>query len=162
MAIGGPTPEDFVADVSRWCERAEERGNEALLAIGEAVLAKVKERTPVRTGWLRANWQIVVKGEAIGMTQDRGGERTPGPFSAQGTQGAGGVTVSLRGRVELGDTLQIVNPVSYAAAIEFGREIHLKDGNTKHIAGRAMVQQTMAEIEDIAREAIAKLEGRQS
>ena len=159
--MADPDPMQFSADVSRWCDGQKARAEEAFLAIGYAVLREVREKTPVRTGWLRANWQIVIKGEAVGMTKPAGGEREHTAFSAQGTapaSAASGLTMTLRGRVELGDVIQIVNPVAYAAPIEFGREIQKKDGSITHVPGRGMVQQTMADLPRIAAQAIADLE----
>ena len=51
----------------------------------------------------------------------------------------------------------ILNPVSYARAIEYGREIQRKDGQTTRTHGRGMVQQTVSELPQIAQRVVASL-----
>jgi len=61
---------DFAFDVSAWCDRAEAKAREVFLAIGLDALTRVKELTPVRTGNLRAGWQIVRKEDALPVDRE--------------------------------------------------------------------------------------------
>lgn len=206
--------EDFSVQVGRWCELAGSRARQAFLAIGYGALTSVKQKTPVRTGYLRANWQLVRDGAAVpieraprqknlnierdllatganiagGMAGWTGGAAAGAAIgSAFGGVGAvpgaaiGGVVGGLAGSfagsevaqrgveaaydaantreevsdVRLGEKLVIVNPTSYARAIEYGRQVRGQDGAIRHMAGRGMMQQTIAEMPQIAAMAVA-------
>jgi hypothetical protein len=58
-------------------------------------------------------------------------------------------------QVQLGEKLRIVNPTSYARSIEYGRNIVTADGKASQTPPRGMVQQTVAEMPEIAAQAIA-------
>jgi hypothetical protein len=60
----------FSADVSAWCDRAGEQARQVFLAIGFDALTRVKELTPVRTGNLRAGWQLVRRQDALPVDRD--------------------------------------------------------------------------------------------
>lgn len=155
--------DDFSVNVSRWVERAKEQGRAAFVGIGFQALSRVKELTPVDTGWLRSNWQIQRDGEAAPATRaalpaDPGKAAemlkelkdeqalTSTPEGRQAAEGAAGA--------QLGEKLIVVNPVVYARAIEFGREIQKKDGTIVHAQGAGMVAQTVTEIPQIAEEVV--------
>lgn len=59
--------------------------------------------------------------------------------------------------LRLGEVLVILNPVIYARAVNYGREYHRKDGGVTRTQGRAMVQQTIAEMDTIAERALRRL-----
>lgn len=159
-------PDDFVADVTRFVAKAKEQGRIAFLAIGFEALAAVKEKTPVRTGWLRSNWQIQREGEAIptvrqalSMDPTRAAQQLKEMKDEQATSGSPDARAAAEGAMDaqLGEKLRIVNPVVYARAIEYGREIEKKDGTTVRTNGAAMVQQTINELPVIAEEVVKNL-----
>lgn len=125
---------DFAADVARWVEKAKGRADAAFRGTAEAALARVKELTPVRTGNLRANWQITLGGEAVRTLAN---DNPDNPLSAVVTE------------ARIGQVLLITNPVSYARPIEFGYQRETKAG-TVEVSGRFMLTQTMAELPQIA------------
>ncbi len=51
---------DFDADLSEFVRKAKRRLVVFYINLGQMALARVKELTPVKTGNLRANWQLVV------------------------------------------------------------------------------------------------------
>jgi phage tail tape-measure protein len=51
----------------------------------------------------------------------------------------------------------IVNPIKYAPFVEYGYQMKLKNGGTKHIEGRNMMTQTMLELPQIATRVIRDL-----
>lgn len=81
----------FAFDVSRWCDKAEGQARAVFLAIGLDALTRVKELTPVRTGNLRAGWQLVRKEDA--MPVDREVIRTAAEIGGGLAVGAGGAKV---------------------------------------------------------------------
>ena len=198
--------DDFSAQVGDWCDLAGAKARVAFLAIAYGALTRVKELTPVDTGYLRANWQVVRGDQAVPVET-----RPRDKDSASGTRdlvvsGAGAVAGQLGlmagaavggaiggpagviagaaalnqvasalgeamagkaydlnaarepvAQVQLGEKLHIVNPTQYARAIEFGANRPNADGSQGKTAPRAMAQQTVAEMPDIAAKAIAPL-----
>jgi hypothetical protein len=195
--------DDFSSQVGAWCDLAGARARVAFLAIAYGAQARVKQLTPVDTGYLRANWQVVRGGQAIpveriprqknedtdretatsiagavaGMVGGTVGTMAGGALGGPGGAIAGMVALSqaatmiaeeMAGRsydaanarpplaeVQLGEKLHIVNPTNYARVIEFGREMIGQDGKARKVAPRAMAQQTVAEMPEIAAQAIA-------
>lgn len=127
---------DFDYDVSQWVAKSKSKGDQVFRAIAEAAVARVKELTPVRTGFLRANWTAIMKGDS---------EPKPGE--------SGGANRIATARA--GDVISIVNPVAYARAVEYGRTVPSKDG-MRTIPGRGMVQQTIAEMPSIAERVVRR------
>jgi len=171
---------DFATQVGKWCDLAEDRARVAFLAIAMAAQQAVKLKTPVDTGYLRANWQVVRGDELIPV------ERTPREKVERATNDVSGAVLSQAAAainsgtpavsameaivaaasgdlaerrdlsaVQLGDTLHVVNPTSYARDIEFGRQIQRADGTVTRTKGAAMAQQTVAEMPEIAARAVA-------
>lgn len=118
----------FSASVKEFVRKAKVNQGLALRAVGEAALFRVKELTPVRTGYLRAGWAFQMPVDQISATS----------------------------------TLTIINPVTYAARVEFGFVGADKAGREWHQQGRGMMQQTIAEMPKIAATALAGLFGRSS
>lgn len=138
--------ETFEMEVTRWVEKAKARSNAALLAIAQDALARVKELTPVRTGNLRANWQVVVAGdEAEVMRLSATATYVPPTENA--------APLSFK----IGDTLLIMNPVVYARRIEFGYVGTDSRGRAYHQDGRGMMQQVIAEMPRIAEKAVRRI-----
>lgn len=64
--------DDFAVQVGAWCDKAERYSREAFIAIAWDALTRVKELTPVRTGWLRSNWQAVTDGSDLPVERREG------------------------------------------------------------------------------------------
>ena len=196
--------DDFSAQVGAWVDLAGAQARVAFLAIAYGAVTRVKELTPVDTGYLRANWQVVRGEQAVpvetrprdkdsatgnkdlvvsgaGALAGQAGVMLGGTIGGMvgGPGGAIAGAVALNqaataigeaiagkayetnatrqpvGEVQLGEKLRIVNPTSYARAIEFGANRTTADGKQTKTAPRAMAQQTVAEMPEIAAKAIA-------
>lgn len=81
-------PDSFSFDVSAWCDRAEEKARQVFVAIAFDALTRVKELTPVRTGNLRAGWQLVRQADALPVNRE---------LTREGAELAGGVAGGYAG-----------------------------------------------------------------
>lgn len=154
--------DDFSVSVARWVDKAKEHGRVVFIMTGLEALSRVKELTPVRTGWLRANWQIQREGEempaireALPADPQQATEmldRLAQEQAAVSNPRAGQATLAVTD-AQLGEKLRIVNPVIYARAVEYGREIEKKDGTTTTVAGAGMAAQTVLEVPEMAKAA---------
>jgi hypothetical protein len=133
---------DFSFDVSRWCDAMRDRANQTFRVIATDAVNRVKELTPVDTGFLRSNWTAVRNGD-----QQPVAGRVPPPEQA---------IQDLR----VGDVLIILNPTVYARRIEYGFVGEDSLGRHYNQSGHHMVAQTMAELPAIADATIRRLNGR--
>lgn len=101
-------PDSFTVDVTQWVDRAGQRAEEAIWAIAEAALERVKELTPVRTGNLRANWQVVREDEGSAILR-----------KAEATAKVGSTALGLAGRNVVGSILG--GGVTFSEQIREGR-----------------------------------------
>jgi len=134
----GVSIDPFSVTVRRFCEdQAPDVSDKIYRAIVTDFLARVKERTPVRTGYLRASWTVVTAQSAAGVT---GGD--------------GGI-----GDLHYGDGCLIVNPAVYARRVEFGFVGTDSLGRHYNEKGRGMLTQTVNELPQIAAQAAARVLG---
>jgi hypothetical protein len=150
--------DDFDVQVGQWVRRARENARIAFVAIGFEALSRVKELTPVRTGWLRSNWQIQREGEAVPVqrsaipTDPVEAQRLLDQLKAEAEEGRSPAALAeAAAQAQLGEKLRIVNPVIYARAVEYGREIERKDGGITTTTAAGMAAQTALEIPEMAR-----------
>jgi hypothetical protein len=129
----------FSLDVQRWVAKAKGLADAAFKATALDAVNTVKSKTPVQTGYLRANW-TVAKGN------------DPFPLPAR-TQFPEKVIADLR----VGDRLVVCNPVVYAARIEYGFVGVDSLGRHYDQKGVGMMAQTLAELPEIARKATARV-----
>lgn len=129
----------FEIQVTQWVEKAGLRAREAFRAIAEDAVTRVKELTPVDTGYLRANWTAIVNVDVEPVAG-----RVPPAEQAIA-------------RLQVGDKIIILNPVEYARRIEFGFVGEDSRGRHYNQAGRGMVQQTLVEMPDIAERAVKRI-----
>ena len=148
--MAGARPADFVASLDSFLETVDRRADLVVRAIAEAVLDKVKEYTPVDTGFLRAGWSVVPGGTELPVVQ-RGAQPPP--------EGASPLTVDLS-RLKAGAVVRIVNPVAYARPVEFGHARVLKDGSTRHVEGRHMAARAVAELPALAERVVRDVASR--
>lgn len=156
--------DDFTVQIGAFIAGAKEKARIAFVAVGFECLARVRELTPVRTGLLRASWQIQREGE------ERPAVRGQLPKSAEEAtryldhlkEQIGLADQAAQGAfdAQLGEKLIIVNPTIYARSVEYGREIERQDGTTATTAARGMVAQTVAETPAIAKAVVAAMTGR--
>lgn len=132
---------DFSVDVSAWCDREERMATAVLRAIAYDTIAAVQQRTPVDTGFLRANWTAMLAHD----TEPVAG-RVPPPADAIE-------------RAEIGTVITIVNPVVYARRIEYGFVGEDSAGRHYNQEGQHMVGDTIAEIGVIAQRALERITG---
>ena len=126
---------DFTLAVEQWVSKAKERADMAFRATTQDALALVKSLTPVQTGYLRANWTVVRNDD-------------PQPIAGRPVD-----SDLIINQLRLGDRLVILNPVVYAARVEYGFVGTDSLGRTYNQIGRGMMQQTIAETPRLAREA---------
>lgn len=132
---------DFHEDVSRWVNRQRERANAAFAAICTDAVNRVKELTPVDTGFLRSNWTAMRPGDTepvAGRVQD---------------------PMIVIASAQAGDTIVIVNPTAYARRIEYGFVGEDSRGRHYNQQGHHMVAQTIAELPTIAQRAVDRVSG---
>lgn len=130
----------FVISVTEFVARAKAKANMALRATAYDALQRVKKLTPVDTGYLRASWQVSIKGDMLPLN---GGQDS----------------ITVISTLRMGDTVIISNPVRYAARIEYGFVGADKLGRRYNQAGVGMMTQTMAELPQIAQAATARVMG---
>jgi hypothetical protein len=118
---------DFSEDVSRWALRMGARADLFVQVLAMEVVNRVKELTPVRTGFLRSNWTVIRRGDAEPV--------------------AGSETEANRtlATVKAGDIVTVINPTTYARRIEYGFVGADSAGRIYHQQGRHMMTQTIAE-----------------
>ncbi len=126
--------------VDAWIEKARDRQDRVLRAIAEDCLARVKELTPVKTGYLRANWVLMKGGSAEAIA---------------GARAEDSVAVVLT--LKAGDAFTIANPVVYARRIEFGFVGTDARGRTYDQPGSHMMQQVITELPQISAAAAARI-----
>ena len=136
-------PLEFSVAVDQWVRKAKARQDAVVQAIAWDVLNQVKLETPVDTGFLRANWTVIVNNDPVPV---------PGrvPDAAR-----------VIAEIKAGDRVTIVNPVVYALRVEFGFVGEDSRGRTYDQRGRGMVQKTLAKMPEIARRAVARVEAGQ-
>lgn len=106
-----------------------------------------------------------VAGSAIGTAI---GTAAAGPIGGAVGGFVGGVigssagfygTQAISGVVSPPKSWTVVNNVEYAPYVEYGHQIHLKDGGTKDVPGRLMLTQTVAELPRIAATVLSQIGG---
>lgn len=124
----------FSSSIARWVETAKGRGTAVLRTVATEAVARVQELTPEEApegaGTLRSNWSAL-----------RAGDTVPEP---------GAPTTTAIATAELGDVIHIVNPVADARETEYGGTGTREDGTAWVRSGHGMVQQTLAELPQIA------------
>lgn len=129
---------DFAFKVAAFVEKAKANADKAFRGVATEAIGRVKELTPVKTGFLRANFVDVLKVDAI-----------PKPSADQSV----GQAID---QARIGDTIFIVNPVPYARRVEYGFVGTDKLGRSYNQPGRGMVQQTVAELPQIAERVVRR------
>ncbi len=130
---------EFQIEVDKWVRKAKGNADLALRATVFDAVATVKALTPVRTGNLRAGWTVIRGNEAVPA---EGQVSNPDEVIAQ---------------LHYGDKVAIVNPVVYAARIEYGFVGTDSLGRHYDEKGRGMMQQTVALLPQIARHATRRV-----
>lgn len=130
---------DFEVQVREWVAKAGRRAQAAFRATAQDCADRVKDLTPVKTGYLRANWTAMRPDDVEPVAG-----RVP-PAEA-----------AIR-QLRIGDKIVILNPVVYARRVEFGFQGEDSRGRYFHQEGRGMVQQTVAEAPAIAQAAATRI-----
>jgi hypothetical protein len=132
---------DFSFDVSRWCDAQRSRADLIFRTIATDAVNRVKELTPVDTGFLRSNWTALRRGDPEPVAG-----RAPPPEQAIQD-------------LHVGEVVIILNPTVYARRIEYGFVGDDALGRHYSQQGHHMVAQTMAELPAIAAAAVHRLTG---
>jgi hypothetical protein len=132
---------DFAVSVKKWVEQAKGRQAEAFIGIALAAEKRLKELTPVKSGYLRANWVATLD---------------PDIRPREG----GNTSIQLNSSMLNGQVIYIVNPVQYARRIEYGFVGTDALGRYYNQPGRGMMQQTIKELPQIARQVVAEVRGK--
>jgi HK97 gp10 family phage protein len=124
------TGRQFSADISAWAKANSDRMDALARQTSQEASARVVNRTPVDTGFLRSSWQ-----PSLGKPQAADGKGNPA--------GDIGLTVS---NMKAGDTFWMTNNAKYARFVEFG---------TSKMKGRFFVTDTVSQWKNIV-SAVAK------
>lgn len=130
----------FVLSVDAWIAKAQDRMDRVQRAIAEDLLARLKELTPVKTGYLRANWTLIKGGQAQGLADGRAED-----------------SLVVIMQLKAGDPFVIFNPVVYARRIEEGFVGKDALGRAYNQQGAHMMQQVITEFPQIADKAVARV-----
>jgi hypothetical protein len=135
---GAASTDPFSTQIDAFISKAGVRMNAVFDATVQDIVARLKEVTPVRTGYLRSNWIAVSDGSQLPVRDDD----------------SVGFSVT---DVHMARTVIILNPVVYARRINYGFVGKDKLGRTYHQAGRHMVEQVISEIPQIAANACQRI-----
>lgn len=135
----GLSSDPFEVQVEKWVAKAQDRALAAFQATAWDALARVKQLTPVDTGYLRSNWVVLRPGDTL-------------PVAGQITD-----PMETIRKLQLGDKIVLANPVVYARRVEFGFTGTDSLGRHYDQKGRHMMAQTIAEMPRIARAAAARV-----
>jgi hypothetical protein len=131
-------PADFSVSVERWVNQRRPHAEEIRIAIAVELVNRVKELTPVDTGFLRSNWTAIKAGDALPIAG-----AVPDPQTA-----LAGLTPR--------DRITIINPTRYARRINYGFVGEDSAGRHYHQQGAHMLEQAMAELPQIAERVLAR------
>ncbi|HDR1268614.1 TPA: HK97 gp10 family phage protein [Pasteurella multocida] len=128
----------FVIDIAKFREKLGNKADLVLRKVGIETYEKVKQKTPVDTGQLRASWTVSVNG----MPQNYNGD------------------ISALNTAKFGDTIIIATDKPYAPVIEYG--LYPKPGGIKTENGfstqapQGMVRITVQEMQAWLRSNLGK------
>jgi hypothetical protein len=130
---------DFSLQVQAWADKTAADNTALLRGVCMALMTRVKELSPVDTGYFRSCWIDAVNGATVTLG-DTG--NTPGAAIAMAVAG---------------DTVSIVNPVTYGRRLEYGFVGTDSLGRSYHQEPRGFVAQTVAEYPSIVAQVMAGL-----
>lgn len=119
----------FSGDINKFSDRVNQAISAIVRGTSLEIYRAIVRRTPVRTGRLRANWQVQINSPAQGEINST---------NAQNTIRAGETKIK---QFRVGDTVYINNNLPYAKVIEDGR---IGNKGSKQ-APNGMVKVTIAE-----------------
>jgi hypothetical protein len=128
----------FDVQVERWVRKAGTLARAAFQETAQLALGRVKDLTPVDTGFLRANWTVIKQGDAMPVAGD-----------VRAADSLGAIE-----KARLGDKLLLVNPVVYAARVNYGFVGTDSLGRHYDQKGRHMLEQTISELPQMAKLAV--------
>ncbi len=131
-------PTRFAADVQAWADKAGKGYEQMARAVLLQATAQIIERTPVKSGRARGNWQATTGSPATGVTdaEDKDGSTT---------QAAAGETI----QDAIGSEFYLTNNLPYIRRLEF-------EGWSQQ-APAGMVRITLQNVEQGIKRAIAEL-----
>lgn len=135
-----PFDDPFIASLDSFVAHARDRSDRVVRAIAEDCLARVKELTPVRTGYLRANWAIVIGND---------------PAAIMGARNDGSLQALLK--IHAGVVFTLTNVTVYSRRVEEGFVGNDSAGRHYDQQGAHMLQQTITELPQIVAGAIARV-----
>ncbi len=131
----------FIVAIDDFVARAQSRSDLIVREVAADCLARVKELTPVRTGYLRANWLIVPGND---------------PAAIAGARNDGSLAAIMQ--LHAGVAFTLVNVTIYAQRIENGFVAEDSLGRSYDQKGAHMLQQTITELPQIVAAVIARVD----
>lgn len=132
----------FVVAIDDWVAKVRDRQDRIIQLAAQMALERIKQLTPVKTGYLRANW-TVVRGSAAEALMGA----APRPEESQAT--------ILR--LHAGDEFTLLNATVYAARINYGFVGTNSLGRHYEQSGAHMVEKVVTELPDIFEKAAARI-----
>ena len=129
----------FSRAVQQWISKAGALADQAYLATVLDMVDGVKVLTPVKTGYLRANWTAVRAGDAMPIA----GAVTDAAYNLSG--------------LTAGEDVIVVNPVVYARRVEYGFVGTDSLGRHYNQKGAGMLAQAVSELPQIASAAVERV-----
>lgn len=130
----------FIAQINAFLDKAQARQDAIVRAVAEDCLARVKELTPVKTGYLRANWAITLGND-------------PAPIEGPRNDGS----LSAIAQIHAGVSFTVTNATVYARRIEEGFVGEDSLGRHYDQKGAHMLQQTITELPQIIARAVERV-----
>ena len=134
------------ADIRRIMKGARVSVRSAVQLLMSEVMLEIVQRTPVDTGFLRANWVLSVGERPLSIRDAREAE------TGKGTPPPSPVTVARLeadlNSFEIGDVLYFVNNAKYASIIEYGSP------NQPNRTPARMLTNTLANLKPLEKKAI--------
>lgn len=128
--------ESFKVQVDRWIAKAKARTDIAVRAVSLEALTRVTTRTPVDTGFARAQW-------SVSRNAPKAGSGGVDPSGAA-TIAAGAATIES---VRAGDRVYITNNAPYINRLEWGHSQQAPNG---------MVRLTVRELQQMVNAAVVR------
>jgi hypothetical protein len=101
---------DFALQIEAWCERAKKRMDATARLVTLEMFTKIIQRSPVRSGRFRANWQVGIDAIPTGLIRVN---------DVTGELAISKATAAIM-KLKAGQKIHLVNNLPYARRLEYG------------------------------------------